>query len=70
MLTSTNDANMRLSALRRGYVLSKARPHPNRHSDIPCGYRISEASSGNTILGFNFELTPQDVLDFLNKQVL
>lgn len=67
MLKSTNATNMRLAALRRGYVLSKARPHTNRYSNIPCGYRISKVGSGDTVLGLNFELSEQEVLDFLNE---
>ena len=66
LITTTKDVNLRLAAQRRGLVITKRRDkkYAPGHGD---GYMILDAYSGAIVAGHRYELTPEDVRDFLNE---
>lgn len=65
MVRTTKDANLRTSARRRGFLLQK-----RRYSYCPelgDGYMIRSALNGMPIAGERYELTAEDVREFLNQ---
>ena len=65
-LTSLIDNNMRLAAQRRGFVLVK-RKDKVRTPNVGNGYMIVDMFSGDIAAGKKYDLTPEEVRDFLNK---
>lgn len=65
MIKTTKDSNLRTASRRRGFLLQK-----RRHSFCPelgDGYMIRDAFSGLPVAGERYELTAEDVRDFLNE---
>lgn len=66
MITTINDVNLRLAANRRGFMLIKRRD--TKYSPgLGHGYMILDLLTGNIVAGNRYELTPEDVRDFLNE---
>ena len=65
MIKTTKDANLRNAARRRGFILQKRRPF--YCAELQDGYMIRSASSGAVIKGEYYELTPEEVREFLNE---
>lgn len=66
MITTTKDVNLRLAAQRRGFLLMKRRDQKFAPG-LGKGYMILESYSGNIVAGHRYELSPEDVRDFLNE---
>lgn len=66
MITTTKDVNLRLAAQRRGYLLMKRRDRKYAPG-LGKGYMILDAYSGSIVAGHRYELSPEDVRDFLNE---
>lgn len=64
MVRSTGDTNLRLAAKNRGFILQKRRGFCGGLGD---GYMIRNAATGETIAGVKYDLTGEDVREFLNK---
>lgn len=63
MITSTNDSVLRKTAKRQGLLLKKSRKDSLKNRG---GYMLVDMN--NTIIaGQNFELTPEEVRDWLNS---
>ena len=63
MITSTNDSVLRKAAKRHGLLLKKSR---NDSLESRSGYMLIDMN--NTIIaGQNFDLTPEEVRDWLNS---
>lgn len=65
-LTTVNDASLRSAAARRGCVLVKRRDKMNT-AGIGTGYMILDQFTGDILAGQKFEMSPEDVRDFLNQ---
>lgn len=66
MITTVKDVNLRLAANRRGYLLTKRRD--TKYSPrLGKGYMILNLLTGNIVAGERYEMTPEDVRDFLNE---
>ena len=65
MITTTKDVNLRLAAQRRGFLLMKRRDKKYAPG-LGDGYMIL-AYSGAIVAGHRYDLTPEDVRDFLNE---
>lgn len=64
MITTTNDANLRMAARRRNLLLEKCR---GGRPAVSNGYMIRNAFNGFIIAGERYQLSAEDVRDFLNK---
>lgn len=66
MITTVKDVNLRLAANRRGYLLTKRRD--TKYSPgLGKGYMILNLLTGNIVAGERYEMTLEDVRDFLNE---
>lgn len=66
LITTTKDQNLRLAAQRRGFLLMKRRDKKYAPG-LGDGYMILDAFSGAIVAGHRYDMTPEDVRDFLNK---
>ena len=66
LITTTKGGNLRLAAQRRGLLLIKRRDKKYAPG-LGDGYMILDAYSGAIVAGHKYELTPEDVRDFLNE---
>lgn len=66
LITTTKDQNLRLAAQRRGFLLMKRRDKKYAPG-LGDGYMILDAYSGAIVAGHRYDMTPEDVRDFLNK---
>ena len=66
MITTTKDVNLRLAAQRRGFILMKRRDKKYAPG-LGSGYMVLDSHSGNIVAGQRYELSPEDVRDFLNE---
>lgn len=66
LITTTKDVNLRLAAQRRGFLLMKRRDKKYAPG-LGDGYMILDAYSGSIVAGHRYNLTPEDVRDFLNE---
>lgn len=66
MIETTIDVNLRLAAERRGLVLVKRRDKKYAPG-LGNGYMILDAYSGAILCGQKFDMTPENVRDFLNE---
>lgn len=67
MITTTKDQNLRLAAQRRGFLLMKRRDKKYAPG-LGDGYMILDAYSGAIVAGHKYDMTPEDVRDFLNEK--
>lgn len=67
LITTTKGGNLRLAAQRRGLLLIKRRDKKYAPG-LGDGYMILDAYSGAIVAGHKYDLTPEDVRDFLNEQ--
>ena len=66
MITTIKDQNLRLAAQRRGFLLMKRRD--KKYAPwLGDGYMILDTYSGAIVAGQRYEMTPEDVRDFLNE---
>lgn len=66
MITTLHDRNLRNACNRRGLILRKARATKYPCPDIGDGYQILSGYNGNILIGDRFELSLEDVRDWLN----
>lgn len=66
LITTTKDVNLRLAAQRRGFLLMKRRDKKYAPG-LGEGYMILDSYSGNIVAGQKYELSPENVRDFLNE---
>lgn len=66
LITTIKGGNLRLAAQRRGLLLIKRRDKKYAPG-LGGGYMILDAYSGAIVAGHKYELTPEDVRDFLNQ---
>lgn len=66
MITTTKDVNLRLAAQRRGFLLMKRRDKKYAPG-LGDGYMILDSYSGTIVAGHRYDMTPEDVRDFLNE---
>lgn len=66
MIKTNRDANLRTAARRRGFLLEKRRK--THCQGLKDGYQIRDAFSGDVISGSHYELTAEDVRNFLNER--
>lgn len=66
LITTIKGGNLRLAAQRRGLLLIKRRDKKYAPG-LGDGYMILDAYSGAIVAGHKYELTPEDVRDFLNQ---
>lgn len=66
LITTTKDQNLRLAAQRRGFLLMKRRDKKYAPG-LGDGYMILDAYSGTIVAGQKYDMTPEDVRDFLNE---
>lgn len=66
VITTIKDQNLRLAAQRRGFLLMKRRDKKYAPG-LGDGYMILDAYSGAIVAGHRYDLTPEDVRDFLNE---
>lgn len=66
LITTTKDVNLRLACQRRGLLLVKRRDKKYAPG-LGNGYMILDAYSGAIVKGHKYELTAEDVRDFLNE---
>ena len=66
MITTIKDQNLRLAAQRRGFLLMKRRVKKYAPG-LGDGYMIVDTYSGAIVAGQRYEMTPEDVRDFLNE---
>lgn len=66
VITTTKSVNLRLAAQRRGFLLIKRRDKKYAPG-LGGGYMILDSYSGNIAAGYRYELSPEDVRDFLNE---
>lgn len=67
LITTTKDQNLRLAAQRRGFLLMKRRDKKYAPG-LGDGYMILDAYSGAIVAGHRYDMTPEDVRDFLNEK--
>ncbi len=67
MITTLHDRNLRNACNRRGLILRKARPTKYPCPELENGYQILSGYNGHILAGNNFELTLEDVRDWLNE---
>ena len=66
LITTTKDVNLLLAAQRRGYILTKRRDKKYAPG-LGDGYMILDAYSGAIVAGHRYDMTPENVRDFLNE---
>lgn len=66
MITTVKDQNLRAAAARRGYILMKRRDKKYAPG-LGDGYMILDSYSGNIVSGHRYDMSPEDVRDFLNE---
>ena len=66
MITTLHDRSLRNACNRRGLILRKARPTKYYCPDLNNGYQILSGHNGLILAGHYFELTLEDVRDYLN----
>lgn len=66
MIITTIDSNLRLAAQRRGFLLIKRRDKKYAPG-VGSGYMILDAGSGAIVAGHKYELSNEEVRDFLNQ---
>ncbi len=66
LITTTKSVNLRLAAQRRGFLLVKRRDKKYAPG-LGGGYMILDSYSGSIVAGHRYELSPEDVRDFLNE---
>lgn len=66
LITTTKDVNLRLAAQRRGFLLMKRRDKKYAPG-LGDGYMILDSFSGAIVAGHRYDMTPEDVRDFLNE---
>ena len=66
MINSTNDSTLRAAARCRGFLLEKRRGS-KYCQELFDGYMIRDAFLGSVVAGERYQLTAQDVKDFLNR---
>lgn len=66
MITTLIDVNLRSAATRRGLILTKNRSRMYARG-LGNGYMIRDAYTGNIVAGHKYELTPEEVRDYLNE---
>ena len=66
MITTIKDQNLRLAAQIRGFLLMKRRDKKYAPG-LGDGYMILDTYSGAIVAGQRYEMTPEDVRDFLNE---
>lgn len=66
MITSINPRCLRSACERRGLILVKARTRLHPCLDLKDGYQILSGRDGSIIEGHRFELTEENVRDYLN----
>lgn len=67
MIKTTKDTNLRNAAHRRGFILQKRRPCACYCTELSDGYMIRSAVDGSVVAGYYYELSPEDVREFLNQ---
>ena len=67
LITTIKDQNLRLAAQRRGFLLMKRRDKKYAPG-LGDGYMILESYSGAIVAGHRYDMTPENVRDFLNEQ--
>lgn len=67
LITTTKDQNLRLAAQRRGFLLMKRRDKKYAPG-LGDGYMILDAYSGAIVAGHRYDMTPENVRDFLNEK--
>lgn len=67
LITTTKDQNLRLAAQRRGFLLMKRRDKKYAPG-LGEGYMVLDAYSGAIVAGHRYDMTPEDVRDFLNEK--
>ena len=67
LITTTKDQSLRLAAQRRGFLLMKRRDKKYAPG-LGDGYMILDAYSGAIVAGHRYDMTPEDVRDFLNEK--
>lgn len=65
-ITTNIEKNLRLAAYRRGYLMIKRRIQMNCPG-VGKGYMLMHQYTGEIVAGRKFELTMDDVRDFLNN---
>ena len=65
-ITTNIEKNLRLAAYRRGYLMIKRRIQMNCPG-VGKGYMLMNQYTGEIVAGSKFELTMDDVRDFLNN---
>lgn len=66
MIKTTKDQNLRLAARRRGVILEKRRG--SYCPELFDGYMIRNAFCGAIVAGERYQLSAEDVRDFLNEE--
>lgn len=66
MITTTIDSNLRLAAQRRGFLLIKRRDKKYAPG-VGNGYMVLDTGSGAIVAGHKYELSKEEVRDFLNQ---
>lgn len=67
MITTIKDQNLRLAAQRRGFLIMKRRDKKYAPG-LGDGYMVLDAFSGAIVAGHKYDMTPEDVRDFLNEK--
>lgn len=65
-ITTVKDSCLRAAASRRGYLIVKRRDKMNAVG-VGNGYMILNQFTGDILAGKRFELSPEEVRDFLNE---
>ncbi len=66
MITTTLDVNLRLAAQRRGFLLMKRRDKKYAPG-LGSGYMVLDAYTGSIVAGEKYDMSPEEVRDFLNE---
>lgn len=66
LLKLTFYVNLRLAAQRRGFLITKRRDKKYAPG-LGSGYMIMDVCSGAVVAGHKYDMTPEDVRDFLNE---
>lgn len=66
MITTINDSNLRMAAKRRNLLLEKRRG--GYCQELFDGYMIRDSFSGAIVAGERYQLSAEDVRDFLNEE--
>lgn len=66
MVTTTNDANLRMAARRRGFILKKRRG--GYCPELFDGYMVRDSFCGAIVAGERYQLSAKDVRDFFNEK--